>query len=386
MKCLAQTGNGWMTFKDQCNLKSNQTMKPENVIHLSNLCTEIVEVTNHKETAVCNLGSINLSQYVNRKQFDFELLKKNVYTAVKFLDRVIDINFYPIKTAEKSNQKWRPVGLGIMGLQNLFFELKIPFDSEEALALTRKIQEHIYLHALNASADLAEQHGPHPEFESTFAAKGKLQFDLWNQNCSPENKEAWDQLKARVPKTGLRNSLLIAIAPTATIASITGAYECIEPQISNLFKRETLSGEFLQINPNLIRDLRKLGLWNTSIKNQIKQGEGSVQHISEIPDALKLLYRNVWEIPQKSLIDMAAARGAFIDQSQSLNLFLENPTIGKLSSMYLYAWKKGLKTTYYLRSRGATKINKVVATSSNEELKQNVTCSLENPETCESCT
>ena len=168
MKCLAQTGNGWMTFKDQCNLKSNQTMKPENVIHLSNLCTEIVEVTNHKETAVCNLGSINLSQYVNRKQFDFELLKKNVYTAVKFLDRVIDINFYPIKTAEKSNQKWRPVGLGIMGLQNLFFELKIPFDSEEALALTRKIQEHIYLHALNASADLAEQHGPHPEFESTF--------------------------------------------------------------------------------------------------------------------------------------------------------------------------------------------------------------------------
>lgn len=386
LKYLGQTGNGWMTFKDTCNVKSNQTLKAENVIHLSNLCTEILEVTNSEETAVCNLGSINLSQYVKNKKFDFELLAKNVRKVVRYLDRVIDINFYPIDQAQKSNKKWRPVGLGVMGLQTLFFKLKLSFDEDEARELSRKIQEEIYYNALVASAELAEEEGAHPNFKDTRASEGLLQFDFWN--VEPTNPLRWTQLKNKIKKTGLRNSLLIAIAPTATIASITGVSECIEPQISNLFKRETLSGEFLQINPYLIRDLRKLNLWNEDIRNKIKVGEGSIQLIPEIPQRLKDIYRTVWEIPQRSLIDMAADRGAYIDQSQSLNLFLETPTIGKLSSMYQYAWKKGLKTTYYQRSRAATKIKKVTVdgSSSEEENMAAIACSLENPETCESCT
>ena len=222
-----------------------------------------------------------------------------------------------------------------MGLQNLFFKLKLPFDSPKALELTKLIQEKIYYFALSASAELAEKNGPHETFSSTYAHDGKLQFDLWGAQTS--DPEMWEKLKQKIKKTGLRNSLLIAIAPTATIASITGAYECIEPQISNLFKRETLSGEFLQINPSLVQELRKLNLWTQEIKDKIKHSEGSVQAIKEIPDSLKLIYRNVWEIPQKALLDMAAARGPFIDQSQSLNLFLENPNIGKLSSMYLFS-------------------------------------------------
>ena len=383
MKSLAQTGNGWMTFKDASNRKSNQTLKPENVIHLSNLCTEILEVTNSRETAVCNLGSINLSRYVkDDTTFDFELLAKNVRTAITYLDRVIDINFYPINSAQQSNKKWRPVGLGSMGLQNVFFKMRIPFDSEKAKELSRSIQEEIYFNALHASADLAAKQGPHEAYSDTRASQGQLQFDLWG--VKPKDEERWEKLRAKIKRHGLRNSLMIAIAPTATIASVTGAYECIEPQISNLFKRETLSGEFLQINPYLVEDLRHLNLWTPAIRNKIKMSDGSIQNIDEIPDSLKTLYRTVWEIPQRSLIDMAADRGAFIDQSQSLNLFLENPTLGKLSSMYAYAWKKGLKTTYYLRSRGATQINKTTVSSQTEQAA--IACSLENPETCESCT
>lgn len=387
IKTLAQTGNGWMTFKDTSNLKSNQTYrKDKNVIHLSNLCTEILEVTTTKETAVCNLGSINLSQYVKNNEFNFEQLETNVRIAVKYLDRVIDTNFYPIETARQSNQKWRPIGLGIMGLQNVFFELKIAFDDPRAQALSSKIQEEIYFYALSASQELAESEGAHPNFQETHAAQGRLQFDLWN--IKPSNEARWDRLKEKIKKTGLRNSLLLAIAPTATIASITGAYECIEPQISNLFKRETLSGEFLQINPFLISDLRKLNLWNENMRKKIKHGDGSIQLIPEIPDELKVIYRTVWEIPQRALIDMAAERGAFIDQSQSLNLFLENPTIGKLSSMYFYAWKKGVKTCYYLRSRAATKILKtnMDGGGSSASTEEAIACSLENPEACESCT
>ncbi|MFK7824661.1 MAG: ribonucleoside-diphosphate reductase subunit alpha [Oligoflexales bacterium] len=383
MKTLAQTGNGWMTFKDASNNKSNQTLLPQNVIHLSNLCTEILEVTSKEETAVCNLGSVNLSRYVKENlSFDFELLAKNVKTAVKYLDRVIDINFYPIGSASSSNNRWRPVGLGAMGLQNVFFQMRLPFDSPAAKELSSRIQEEIYFNALKASMELAKQHGPHSSFHETRASKGQLQFDFWG--IKPEDQERWNNLKAEISKHGLRNSLMIAIAPTATIASITGAYECIEPQLSNLFKRETLSGEFLQINPYLVKDLRDLGLWNSDIRNKIKLSEGSIQEIKEIPEDLRFLYRTVWEIPQRSLIDMAAARGPFIDQSQSLNLFIENPTLGKLSSMYAYAWKKGLKTTYYLRSRGATKINKTTVSQVNEQAA--IACSLENPESCESCT
>ncbi len=390
MRTLAQTGNGWMTFKDASNLKSNQTAKKENVIHLSNLCTEILEVTDNKETAVCNLGSLNLAKYVENGQFQFEKLGKNVRIAVRYLDRVVDINFYPINSAATSNARWRPVGLGIMGLQNVFFQMQLPFDSEEALELSTRIQEEIYYHSLVESNELAKKFGPHPSFSETRAAEGKLQFDFWD--ITPASKERFDLLKGDIAKYGLRNSLLIAIAPTATIASITGSYECIEPQISNLFKRETLSGEFLQINTYLVHELRKLNLWTKEMKEKIKLAEGSIQGFEEIPEAIRKTYRTVWELPMKSLIDMAASRGAYIDQSQSLNLFMESPTIGKVSSMYAYAWKKGLKTTYYLRSRGATKIAKTTVGSSESEMNatgysdaQAISCSLENPEACEAC-
>lgn len=390
MKSLAQTGNGWMTWKDASNKKSNQTGLPQNVIHLSNLCTEILEVTSSGETAVCNLGSINLGAHVVNGAFDFEKLAHTTEVALKYLDRVIDINFYPIDTADSSNRRWRPVGLGVMGLQDAFFKLNLPFDSEEALKLSTKIQEEIYFHALKASCALAEKFGPHPAFNETKAAKGILQFDLWG--VVPEDMERWERLRRQVKTIGLRNSLMIAIAPTATIASIVGAYEATEPQLSNLFKRETLSGEFIQVNRYLVDTLKKRGLWNDDIRNRIKSNEGSIQNIDAIPDDIKLVYRTVWEIPQKALIDLGAARGAFIDQSQSLNLFIESPTIGKLSSMYMYAWKSGLKTTYYLRSRPATRIAKVTTTRSEEQPKKVYTdqealaCSLENPEICEACT
>jgi ribonucleoside-diphosphate reductase alpha chain len=393
MKCIAETGHPWMTFKDTSNLKSNQTGQPQNVIHLSNLCTEILEVTSNKETAVCNLGSINLAKYVENGEFNFEKLGKNVRIATTHLDRVIDINYYPIKTAAASNSRWRPVGLGIMGLQDVFFLLKWPFDSEKAMELSTRIQEEIYFHALDTSADLAKENGPYQAFSETKAAQGRLQFDEWN--IKPSQPQRWEALREKIKTHGLRNSLMIAIAPTATIASIVGSYECIEPQISNLFKRETLSGDFMQVNRYLVTELQNLGLWSQEIRDKIKMAEGSIQGITEIPQAIREVYRTVWEIPQKSLIDMAAGRGAYIDQSQSLNLFIESPTIGKLSSMYLHAWKQGLKTTYYLRSRPATKINKTTVTAqaaqpvaapvktyTEEEV---IACSLENPEECEAC-
>ncbi|WP_420821712.1 ribonucleoside-diphosphate reductase subunit alpha [Pyxidicoccus trucidator] len=398
MKVLAQTGNGWMTFKDICNRKSNQTGKDGNVIHLSNLCTEILEVTSQGETAVCNLGSLNLSRMVVDGKFDFDRLRANAHLALKQLDRVIDLNYYPISTAADSNRRWRPVGLGLMGLQDVFFQLRMPFDAPEARALSKKISEEIYFAALTTSCELAEQLGAHPSFPETRAAKGELQFDAWG--VVPEDTARWDALRQRILKHGLRNSLMIAIAPTATIASIVGCYECIEPQVSNLFKRETLSGDFLQVNRYLVRDLQALGIWNENVRNRIKMAEGSVQDITELPENLRAVYRTAWEIPMRSLIDMGADRGAFIDQSQSLNLFVETPNIGKLSSMYFYAWQKGLKTTYYLRSRPATRIAKATvngagmgttmpATPAPVEAKateaEAVACSLENPEACEAC-
>jgi ribonucleoside-diphosphate reductase alpha chain len=402
MRSLAETGNGWMTFKDATNLKCNQTGAPGNVVHLSNLCTEITEVTSKDQTAVCNLGSINLARHITtdasgRPAFDFAKLANTVRVAVPMLDRVIDINFYPIAQAASSNAKWRPVGLGLMGLQDVFFQLHLPFDSPEAQALSTRIQEEIYYHALVASCDLAEANGPHETFAETRLAHGHFQFDLWNVN--PSDTTRWDELRIRIATHGVRNSLLIAIAPTATIASIVGCYECIEPQISNLFKRETLSGEFLQVNRYLIEELQARSLWHEEMRMKLKLSEGSVQNIEGLPDDLKLLYRTVWEVPMRSLIDMAAARNAYIDQSQSLNLFAESPNIGKLSSMYMYAWKQGLKTTYYLRSRPATKIAKT--TVANTSTRANaatsnalpaqpteagaIACSLENPGTCEAC-
>ena len=435
MRTLAQTGNGWMTFKDASNLKSNQTggdtsssesdSHEPKVIHLSNLCTEILEVTNSDETAVCNLGSVNVGRLVVGEGpdgwFDFDRLGEIVRTAVPFLDRVIDINFYPIPEAEASNSVWRPVGLGLMGLQDVFFQLEMPFDSPEARELSKRISEDIYYWALSTSCDLAAEHGPHDAYPQTRAAAGDLQFDLWG-GSDLADPARWQELKSRIAEHGLRNSLLIAIAPTATIASIAGCYECIEPQVSNLFKRETLSGEFLQINTYLVRDLQQRGLWDEEMLAALKQSDGSVQEIPAIPEDLRLLYRTAWELPMRSLIDMAADRGAFIDQSQSLNLFMQNPTIPKLSSMYLYAWKSGLKTTYYLRSRAATRINQTTTGANGngaingngnaainssvangtvppnnstfnpapqgdtpEDIAAAIACSLENPETCEAC-
>jgi ribonucleoside-diphosphate reductase alpha chain len=384
MRTLAQTGNGWITFKDACNTKCNQTGKNGNVVHSSNLCTEIVEVTSAGETAVCNLGSINLAKFVSEAGgVDYTRLAQCVRVAVKYLDRVIDINFYPTDEAGTSNRKWRPVGLGLMGLQDVFFTLKLPFDSPEALAVSTRIQEEIYYAALSTSCELAREFGYHEGYKETRAANGKLQFDLWD--VTPETSKRWNALRDQIAEYGLRNSLMIAIAPTATIASIAGAYECTEPQVSNLFKRETLSGDFLQINHYLVVDLKRLGLWTDEIRAKVKRAEGSIQTIEEIPADLRKVYRTAWELPQKALIDLAAARSPYIDQSQSLNLFLETPTIGKLSSMYLYAWQKGVKTTYYLRSRPATRITQTTVQKDKVSDVEAVTCSLENPEACEAC-
>lgn len=390
MRTLAQTGNGWMTFKDAANRLCNQTAEPGNVVHLSNLCTEIIEVSSDAETAVCNLGSVNLAAHLTDGGVDWERLRATVRTAVTFLDRVIDINYYPTPQAAASNPRWRPVGLGLMGLQDVFFALRLPFDSPAARELSTRISEELYLTALETSAELARRFGAHPAYGQTRAARGQLQPDLWGVEGTQTAR--WAELRERVEAYGLRNSLLVAVAPTATIASIAGCYECVEPQVSNLFKRETLSGEFLQVNTALVRELKTRGLWTDRIRSAIRRAEGSVQDIAELPTDVRELFRTAWELPQRALIDLAAARAPFIDQSQSLNLFLASPTIGKLSSMYLYAWKAGLKTTYYLRSRPATRIQQATVAPTAVALvapaatdAEALACSLENPESCEAC-
>jgi ribonucleoside-diphosphate reductase alpha chain len=388
MRTLAQTGNGWMTFKDASNAKCNQTGQPGNVVHLSNLCTEITEVSTDSQTAVCNLGSINLAAHLTAGQdgaavVDWDRLRQTVRTAVPFLDRVIDLTFYPAAQAAASNPAWRPVGLGVMGLQDVLFALRLPFDGAAARELSARIAEEIYLTALETSAGLAELSGPHPAFAQTRAAAGQLQPDLWG--AAGTQAARWEELRQRVAQTGLRNSLLIAVAPTATIASIAGCYECIEPQVSNVFKRETMSGEFLQVNAALVAVLKEHGLWTPQVRDAIKRADGSVQGLAGLPAASRELFRTAWELPQRALIDLAAARAPFIDQSQSLNLFMAAPTIGKLSSMYLHAWKSGLKTTYYLRSRPATRIQQATVAAAPASAADPIACSLENPETCEAC-
>ncbi|MFD8003546.1 ribonucleoside-diphosphate reductase subunit alpha [Streptomyces mirabilis] len=392
MRTLAQTGNGWMTFKDAANRTANQTAEPGHTVHSSNLCTEILEVTDDGETAVCNLGSVNLGAFVVDGDIDWERLDETVRTAVTFLDRVVDINFYPTEQAGRSNAKWRPVGLGAMGLQDVFFKLRVPFDSPQAKALSTRIAERIMLAAYEASADLAERSGPLPAWEKTRTARGVLHPDHYGVELTwPER---WAALRERIAAVGMRNSLLLSIAPTATIASIAGVYECIEPQVSNLFKRETLSGEFLQVNSYLVDELKQLGVWDAQTREALRESNGSVQGFTWVPQDVRDLYRTAWEIPQRGLIDMAAARTPFLDQAQSLNLFLETPTIGKLSSMYAYAWKSGLKTTYYLRSRPATRIARAAQAQAQPEKtipvqaipdEDAVACSLENPESCEAC-
>ncbi|AVT29319.1 ribonucleoside-diphosphate reductase subunit alpha [Plantactinospora sp. BC1] len=413
MRTLAQTGNGWMTFKDTSNRLCNQTAEPGNVVHLSNLCTEIIEVSGDTETAVCNLGSVNLAAHLvagpadpgasaAEDRIDWVRLRETVRTAVTFLDRVIDINYYPSREAAASNPRWRPVGLGVMGLQDVFFALRLPFDSPAAKELSTRLAEEIYLTALETSAGLAERFGAHPGYPQTRAAAGQLHPDLWGVTGRQTGR--WAALRERISTYGLRNSLLVAIAPTATIASIAGCYECIEPQVSNLFKRETLSGEFLQVNTALVAELKARGLWTERIRAAIKRADGSVQGIEELPARLREVFRTAWELPQRALIDLAAARAPYVDQSQSLNLFMAAPDIGRLSSMYLYAWKSGLKTTYYLRSRPATRIQQAtvaVPPGARPALRAAtlpaatlavpgspdaaLACSLENPESCDAC-
>ncbi|SCK31619.1 ribonucleoside-diphosphate reductase subunit alpha [Streptomyces sp. WMMB 322] len=411
MRTLAQTGNGWMTFKDTSNRTANQTAGPGRIVHSSNLCTEILEVTDDDETAVCNLGSVNLAAHLSESGgMDWERLDATVRTAVTFLDRVVDVNFYPTQQAERSNSRWRPVGLGVMGLQDVFFRMRLPFDSGEARELSTRISERIMLAAYETSADLAERHGPLPAWHETRTARGVLHPDHYPQT-EQTWPERWSALRSRIARTGMRNALLLAVAPTATIAAIAGVYECIEPQVSNLFKRETLSGEFLQVNAYLVGELKRLGLWDERTREELRESSGSVQEIQRVPQDVRRLFRTAWELPQRSLIDMAAARTPYLDQSQSLNLFMAAPTIGKLSSMYAYAWKSGIKTTYYLRSRPATRIARAAGgtgTSTNTETRTEprpetgtvpavpdpraassgddaVTCSLENPESCEAC-
>jgi ribonucleoside-diphosphate reductase alpha chain len=392
MRTLAQTGNGWMTFKDQANRTSNQTARPENVIHLSNLCTEILEVTSDAETAVCNLGSINLAAHVDAGGFDFAALRTSVRTAVTVLDRTIDLSYYLTAEAANANLRWRPIALGVMGLADVFFQLRLDFDSAEALELSTRIAEEVALSAYEASTQLAARLGRHETYDATRAAGGVLHLDHWTDAVVTQGAR-WAALRARVAETGLRNSLLIAIAPTATIASIAGCTECIEPVVSNLFKRETLSGEFLQVNRYLVQELKDRGLWTAALREKVMAAEGSIAGIAEIPADVRSRFRTAWELPQRALIDLAAARTPYIDQSQSLNLFMASPSIGKLSSMYAYAWRKGLKTTYYLRSRPATSISKTTLSASPgvPEAAASVpavgliTLDLENPEICEAC-
>ncbi|MBP0461595.1 ribonucleoside-diphosphate reductase subunit alpha, partial [Streptomyces montanisoli] len=399
MRTLAQTGNGWMTFKDTANRTANQTAEPGRVIHSSNLCTEILEVTDDSETAVCNLGSVNLAAFVESAPsgyagvdaaLDWERLDAAVRVAVRFLDRVVDRNFYPTEEARRSNSRWRPVALGVMGLQDVFFALRLPFDSADARELSTRISERIMLTAYETSCDLAEEDGPLPAWRETRAARGVLHPDHYD--TAHHWPDRWSALRARIAGTGMRNALLLAIAPTATIASIAGTYECVEPQVSNLFKRETLSGEFLQVNPYLVADLKRLGLWDEQTRDALRDAGGSVAGVERAPAELRALYRTAWELPQRALIDLAAARTPYLDQSQSLNLFLQTPTIGKLSSMYAYAWRQGLKTTYYLRSRPATRIARAAAHAPSVPRQQDtppdqdaVACSLENPDSCEAC-
>jgi ribonucleoside-diphosphate reductase alpha subunit len=350
LKSQTETGTPYMLYKDACNKKSNQ--KNLGTIKSSNLCTEILEYTDKDETAVCNLASIALPKYVNEetRTFDYEKLHEVTKTVTKNLNRVIDRNFYPVETARKSNMRHRPIGLGVQGLADVFILCRLAFDSDEAKEMNARIFETMYHAALEASSELAEVEGSYETFEGSPASQGVLQFDMWDGETKLHYE--WDALKERIKEKGLRNSLLMAPMPTASTAQILGNNECFEPYTTNIYLRRTLAGEFVVVNKHLVNDLKKVGLWSKEMKDLMVKAGGSIQNIVDIPDDIKNLYRTVWEISQKSIIDMAADRGRFIDQSQSMNLFMESPTLSKLSSMHMYAWKAGLKTgMYYLRSK-----------------------------------
>jgi len=346
-----ETGTPYMLYKDACNEKSNQ--KNLGTIRSSNLCTEIMEYTSKDEVAVCNLASISLPMFVNNGEFDHQKLFDITYVITENLNKIIDVNYYPVVEARNSNFRHRPIGIGVQGLADAFIKLRLPFDSEEARKLNTEIFETIYYASMTASKDLAKLNGPYESFKGSPASKGEFQFDMWN--TTPTDRWEWDVLKEEVKKHGIRNSLLLAPMPTASTSQILGNNECFEPYTSNIYTRRVLSGEFVVVNKHLLVDLVNMGLWNDDLKNKIIANNGSVMNIPEIPEDIKELYKTVWEIKQKAIIDMAADRGAYICQSQSLNLFIQNPNYGKISSMHFYAWKKGLKTgMYYLRTKAAT--------------------------------
>ena len=393
-----ETGTPYMLYKDACNEKSNQ--KNLGTIKSSNLCTEIVEYTAPDEIAVCNLASIALPRFVINGKFDHQKLFDITYVVTKNLNKVIDINYYPVVEARNSNMRHRPIGIGVQGLADAFILMRMPFESQEARELNKEIHETIYYASMTASKDLAIKDGAYETYEGSPVSQGIFQFDMWK--VTPSNRWEWDVLKEEVKKYGVRNSLLLAPMPTASTSQILGNNECFEPYTSNIYSRRVLSGEFPIVNKHLLKDLVKLNLWNDTMKNKIIAANGSVQDIAEIPSDLKEIYKTVWEIKQRTIIDMAADRGAYICQSQSLNLFIQDANFAKLTSMHFYAWKKGLKTgMYYLRTKSAADAIKFTveqsylkqpATNSTEVLEAvkeeafaQMACSLDNPESCEAC-
>lgn len=418
-----ETGTPYMLYKDHVNHKSNQ--KNLGVIRSSNLCTEIMEYTSKDEVAVCNLASINLSKFADttKKAYDFQKLYDIAYIVTKNLNKVIDINYYPVPEARNSNMRHRPIGIGVQGLADAFILLRHAFDSEEAKILNKNIFETIYFAAVTASKDLAKEQGPYETFKGSPMSEGKFQFDLWN--VQPSDRWDWETLRKEVMQYGVRNSLLIAPMPTASTSQILGNNECFEPYTTNIYNRRVLSGEFVVVNKHLLRDLNELGMWNEDVKNAIIANNGSIQSIEGIPQDIKDLYKTAWELKQKTLIDLSADRGPFIDQSQSLNAFLEDANYGKLTSMHFYSWERGLKTgMYYLRTRPAAdpikftvdfeKANKAVSipkvsipkvqavqqnelplteikdvntasTGSKYTAQEQIACSLDNPDACEAC-
>lgn len=395
-----ETGTPYMLYKDNANRKSNQ--QNLGTIRSSNLCTEIIEYTAPDEVAVCNLASIALPKFVDEGAFDHNKLFEVAYQVTRNLNRVIDRNYYPIPEARNSNMRHRPVGIGVQGLADAFIQMRYPFDSEEARQLNKDVFETIYYAACTASKDMAKEDGPYETFKGSPASKGILQFDMWN--VTPSDRWEWDILKEEIKEHGMRNSLLMAPMPTASTAQILGNNECFEPYTSNIYTRRVLAGEYIIVNKHLLRDLSSLGLWDEDMKNRIIAANGSIQGIDEIPENLRALYRTAWEIPQRALVDMSADRGAYICQSQSLNVFMENVNTGKLTSMHFYAWKKGLKTgMYYLRTKAATDAIKFTvdkkykaqpaATEApqksiremSEAEQAAIACSLENPDDCEMC-
>jgi len=379
LRSQVETGTPYMLFKDPCNEKSNQ--KNLGTIKCSNLCTEIVEYTDKDETAVCNLASIALPKFVNpkTKKFNYQSLIDVSRTVTRNLNKVIDRNFYPTEPARKSNMRHRPIGIGVQGLADTYILMDMAFDSEDARELNHKIFEAIYYGSVMESMEEAKKYGAYETFDGSPASKGILQFDMWEPSKYPLNQN-WDELKEKVKKHGMRNSLLLAPMPTASTSQILGNNECIEPYTSNMYLRRTLAGEFVVINKHLIKELISLGVWNNDTKNAIIRDNGSVQNLT-IPDELKAKYKTVWEMSQKTLIDQAADRGRFVCQSQSLNLFLEDPNTSKISSMHMYAWKQGLKTgMYYLRTRP-----KARAVQFTVDPVAKAACSLENKDECVMC-